>query len=134
MIQGLNLHDTVADALAVLNPWQELTFKKTVTEWTTDARTPTVTETEIVLKGKIQPADLQTVVKLGYDVNAYQYFTVYISADVTQIDRLRQLGADVFTTENGDKYQMTAKSDWIQNGWRQGYAYLIEAGAEDETE
>ena len=120
-MQGLNLHNTVADALAVINPWQDLTFKKTVTE------------TEILLKGKIQPADLQTVAKLGFDVNAYQYFTVFISADVTQIDRLRQLGADVFTTENGDKYQLVAKSDWIQNGWRQGYAYLIEAGAKDET-
>lgn len=132
-MQGLNLHNTVADALAVINPWQDLTFKKTVTEWTKNARTPTVTETEISLKGKIQPADLQTVAKLGFDVNAYQYFTVFISADVTQIDRLRQLGADVFTTENGDKYQLVAKSDWIQNGWRQGYAYLIEAGAKDET-
>ena len=67
-MQGLNLHNTVADALAVINPWQELTFKKTATEWTPDARTPTVTETELTLKGKIQPADLQTVLSVFHGV------------------------------------------------------------------
>ena len=37
MIEGLNLHATVADALAELNPWQELTFTKEVGDVIADA-------------------------------------------------------------------------------------------------
>ena len=127
MIEGLNLHEAVADALAELNPWQQLTFTKTATVWTPDARTPTETTSTLTLPAKIQPVDLQEVQKLGFDATSYQYYRVFISANITQIDQLRQLGADQFTTENGDLYTMTAKSDWIQNGWREGYAYLTEA-------
>lgn len=128
-MMGLNLHEAVGDALADINPWQTLTFTKTKTEWTPAARVPTETTETITLQGKLQPADLQDVQKLGFDVNSYQYFRVFISADITQIDRLRQLGADVFTTPDGLTYRMTAKSDWIQNGWREGYCYLEDAAA-----
>lgn len=126
MIEGLNLHETVADALAELNPWHKLAFTKTTTVWTPDARTPTETTSTIILYGKIQPAYTQEVQQLGFDVTSFQYYRIFISADITQIDELRQLGADEFTTENGDKYKIVAKSDWIQNGWRKGYAYLMD--------
>ena len=133
MIEGLNLHATVADALAELNPWQELTFTKKMVKWSPSSRTPKETTLILVLNGKIQPADTQEVQQLGFDVTSFQYYRIYISADITQIDELRQLGADEFMTENGDKYKVVAKSDWIQNGWREGYAYLMEAGSENET-
>ena len=133
MIEGLNLHATVADALAELNPWQELTFTKKMVKWSPSSRTPKETTLILVLNGKIQPADTQEVQKLDFDVTSFQYYRIYISADITQIDELRLLGADEFTTENGDKYKVVAKSDWIQNGWREGYAYLMEAGSENET-
>ena len=126
MIEGLNLHATVADALAELNPWQELTFTKKTVEWSPSSRTPKETTATIVLNGKIQPADTQEVQQLGFDVTSFQYYRIFISAGITQIDELRQLGADEFTTENGDKYKVVAKSDWIQNGWREGYAYLMD--------
>lgn len=133
MIEGLNLHEAVADSLAELNPWQQLTFTKTATVWTPDARTPTETTSTIILYGKIQPADAQEVLQLGFDITSYQYYRIFISADITQIDELRQLGADIFTTENGDIYKVVAKNDWFQNGWREGYAYLMNAGGENET-
>lgn len=128
---GLNLHNRVGNALARLNPWQKLTFTKTTVEWTTAARTPTKTQKSLVMDGKLQPASAQEVVQLGFNVTSYQYYRVFISADITQIDELRQLGADEFTAENGDKYHIVAKNDWKQNGWREGYAYLMEAGKDE---
>jgi len=133
VIEGLNLHKVVADALAVLNPWQTLTFTKKTVSWSPEARKPKETTTTLVLNGKIQPADTQEIQQLGFDITSYQYYRIFISADITQIDELRLLGADEFTTENGDKYKVVAKSDWIQNGWREGYAYLMEAGSGNET-
>lgn len=122
----LNLHNTVAEALSSLNPWKIMTFTKTFTEWSIDSREPTITTEKIELQGKIQPANNQDVIKLGFDVNSYQYYRVFISADITQIDRLRQLGSDTFVLDDGTKYRMVAKNDWIQNGWREGFCYLEE--------
>ena len=127
MIQGLNLHNVVADALAILNPWQSLTFKKVYTSWSTNSREPAKNEEIIVLNGKIQPASTQDIIAFGWNIEEYQYFRCYLSANITQIDRLRQLGCDTFTDENGNEYRMVAKEDWIQNGWREGYCYLDKA-------
>lgn len=130
-MEGLNLHNVVGDALAQLNPWQTLTFIKTVTEWKKADRTPTKTTETVVLQGKMQPASLQVIVSLGFNVEEFQYFRCYLSADITQIDRLRQLGADYFTDEHGDAYKLVAKEDWIQNGWREGYCYLDNVGGKN---
>lgn len=127
MIEGLNLHEVVGEALAILNPWQTLLFKKVYTNWTTSSREPTVSEEYLSLQGKIQPASTQDIVALGWNLNEYQYYRCYLSANITQLDRLRQLGCDTFTDEKGDTYRMVAKEDWIQNGWREGYCYLDEA-------
>lgn len=122
---GLNLHNIVADALAELNPWKELVFTKTSTEWSPDNFVPDETAQTITVRGKLQPASIQELQEIGFDLQAYEYFTLFISADVTQLDNIRQFGSDEFTCE-GFTYRIVAKEDWIQNGWRQAYCYLIE--------
>lgn len=132
---GLNLHNTVADALAIINPYMQATFSKKQITWSPLSRTPTEIVSQITVNCKIQPADLQTITALGVQVQSYQYFRIFISADITQIDMIRQLGCDEFVIGN-EKYKIVAKSDWIQNGWREGYCYLmgIETPEPEENE
>jgi hypothetical protein len=120
---GLNLHSIAGNALAFVNPWQDMIFTKKSVVWSENSRTPTVTESSITVQGKLQPANLQTLVELGYNLKEYQYWRVYLNLDATQIDSIKQFGSDTFIC-NGLIYRITDKSDWIQNGWREAYCYV----------
>lgn len=120
---GFNLHSIAGNALAFVNPWQDMTFTKKSVEWSENSRTPTITESSVTVKGKLQPANLQTLVELGYNLKEYQYWRVYLNLDATQIDSIKQLGSDTFIC-GGLIYRITDKSDWVQNGWREAYCYV----------
>lgn len=131
---GLNLHNLVADALEVLNPYQEFVFTKTTTQWEAGKRTPKVTTSTITLRGKMQPASLQELRETGFDLQAYQYYKLFISSDITQLDKVRQLGSDTFTCD-GLRYRIVAKEDWFtSSGWRETYCYLDEQVEEENGE
>lgn len=127
---GLNLHDIAGNALAFVNPWQDMVFTKKTVVWSENSRTPNVTETSITVQGKLQPANLQTLAELGYNLKEYQYWRVYLNLDATQIDSIKQLGSDTFIC-GGLKYRITDKMDWIQNGWREAYCYVDEEVSND---
>ena len=127
---GLNLHNVAGNALAFVNPWQDMTFTKKTVKWEAGSRTPTVTTSSVTVKGKLQPADLQTLISLGYNPREYQYWRVYLSTDATQLDKIRQLGSDTFVCA-GLKYRLTDKMDWYQDGFREAYCYL-DSEVEDE--
>lgn len=127
---GLNLHDIAGNALAFVNPWQDMVFTKKTVVWSENSRTPNVTETSITVQGKLQPANLQTLAELGYNLKEYQYWRVYLNLDATQIDSIKQLGSDTFIC-GGLKYRITDKMDWIQNGWREAYCYVDEEVSDD---
>lgn len=123
MTQGLNLHQIAGSALAFVNPWRTFNFIKTFTTWTPNSRKPLIVQEVLTVKGKLQPANLQTLAEMGYTLREYQYWRVYLDLDATQIDKIRQFGADVFTCDGGT-YRITDKSDWQQNGWTEAYCYL----------
>ncbi|MBQ3033353.1 MAG: hypothetical protein IJD28_03135 [Deferribacterales bacterium] len=127
---GLNLHDIAGNALAFVNPWQDMVFTKKTVVWSENSRTPNVTETSITVQGKLQPANLQTLAELGYNLKEYQYWRVYLNLDATQIDSIKQLGSDTFIC-GGLKYRITDKMDWIQNGFREAYCYVDEEVSND---
>lgn len=132
MIQGLNLHSIAGSALAFVNPWQKMTFTKVSVEWSPDSRVPTKTTEEITVDGKLQPANLQTLVEMGYTLREYQYWRVYLNLNATQLDKLRQFGSDTFVCD-GKTYRITDKMDWEQNGWTEAYCYLDNISEEQET-
>ena len=119
---GLNLHKIAGSALAFVNPWKSMIFTKKTVVWAESSRTPTVTEASVTVKGKMQPANLQTLAEMGYNLKEYQNNRVYLSLDATQLDTIRQLGSDTFICE-GIKYRITDKSEWQQNGWTEAYSY-----------
>ena len=123
-MEGLNLHAVVSDALSFVNPWKDMIFTKITVEWQKNSysRVPEKKASTFTIKGKLQPASSQDLAEMGFNVKEYQYYRLYLSLDVTQIDTLRQLGADTFVCE-GIKYRVVAKEDWIQNGWREAYCY-----------
>lgn len=123
---GLNLHEVVANALDVVNPFKTFVFTKKSVKWSPDSFTPAETVSTVTIQGKIQPASLQELRQTGFNLQDYQYFKVFLSFDATQLDRVRQLGSDEFVCE-GMKYRIVAKDDWIQNGWREIYCYLIDS-------
>lgn len=128
---GLNLHSIAGNALDFINPWKEMVFTKKSVVWATGSRKPTITETTITVQGKIQPASPQTLQQLGFNLQEYQYWRVYLNLDSTQLDMIKQLGSDTFTCE-GIKYRIVAKEDWIQNGWRECYCYADDTVEEQE--
>ena len=126
---GLNLHNIAGNALAFVNPWRDMVFVKKTVAWSQDSRKPVVSESQVTVKGKLQPANLQTLAEIGYNLKEYQYWRVYLNLDATQIDSIKQLGSDTFFCD-GLKYRITDKEDWLQNGWREAYCYVDEV--EDE--
>ena len=123
---GLNLHNIAGDALAFLNPYKEMIFTKVRTVWTKDSRTPDRIEETVTVKGKMQPANLQQLAEMGFDLREYQYFRVFLSLDATQLDRIRQLSSDTFICE-GRKYRVVAREEWYDNaGWNEIFCYLDE--------
>lgn len=127
---GLNLHNIAGNALAFINPWKDMTFTKKSVTWAQNSRQPVVSETTVSVKGKLQPANLQTLAEIGYNLKEYQYWRVYLNLDATQLDTIKQLGSDTFICD-GLKYRITDKEDWIQNGWREAYCYVDEEVSND---
>lgn len=127
---GLNLHNIAGNALAFINPWKDMTFTKKSVTWAQNSRQPVVSETIVSVKGKLQPANLQTLAEIGYNLKEYQYWRVYLNLDATQLDTIKQLGSDTFICD-GLKYRITDKEDWIQNGWREAYCYVDEEVSND---
>lgn len=127
---GLNLHNIAGNALAFINPWKDMTFTKKSVTWAQNSRQPVVLETSVSVKGKLQPANLQTLSEIGYNLKEYQYWRVYLNLDATQLDTIKQLGSDTFICD-GLKYRITDKEDWIQNGWREAYCYVDEEVSND---
>lgn len=135
---SLNLHSLVGDALTVVNDWQALVFTKVLTVWAVSSRTPTKTTEQLVAKGKLQPASAQELHELGFSLQEYQYFKLYMSGEPTQMDRLRQFGSDTFTC-GPYKYKIVGKMPWDDAGWREAYCYRVEYTAptpepDDNTE
>ena len=121
---GLNLHEIAGNALTMVNPWKDMTFEKSETKWIEGSRKPEVVKSTVTVQGKLQPASLQQLAEMGFALNEYQYFRVFLSLDATQLDRIRQLGSDRFICE-GNQYRIVAKEDWLDNnGWREVYCYL----------
>lgn len=127
---GLNLHNIAGNALAFINPWKDMTFTKKSVTWAQNSRQPVVSETTVSVKGKLQPANLQTLAEIGYNLKEYQYWRVYLNLDATQLDTIKQFGSDTFICD-GLKYRITDKEDWIQNGWREAYCYVDEEVSND---
>lgn len=127
---GLNLHSIAGNALAFVNPWRDMVFTKKEVVWSQNSRKPVVTESTVSVKGKLQPANLQTLVELGYNLKEYQYWRLYLNLEATQIDSIKQLGSDTFVCD-GVKYRITDKEDWIQNGWREAYCYVDDEVKDD---
>lgn len=127
---GLNLHNIAGNALAFINPWKDMTFTKKSVTWAQNSRQPVVSETSVSVKGKLQPANLQTLAEIGYNLKEYQYWRVYLNLDATQLDTIKQFGSDTFICD-GLKYRITDKEDWIQNGWREAYCYVDEEVSND---
>lgn len=127
---GLNLHNIAGNALAFINPWKDMIFTKKSVTWAHNSRQPVVSETSVSVKGKLQPANLQTLAEIGYNLKEYQYWRVYLNLDATQLDTIKQLGSDTFICD-GLKYRITDKEDWIQNGWREAYCYVDEEVSND---
>lgn len=124
---GLNLHEISGNALTMVNPWKDMTFEKSETKWVEGSRKPEVVKSTVTVQGKLQPASLQQLAEMGFALNEYQYFRVFLSLDATQLDRIRQLGSDRFICE-GNQYRIVAKEDWLDNnGWREVYCYLEKA-------
>lgn len=122
---AINLHNIIGDALSIVNDWQEFVFTKTVQSWSVNSREPSITTTTETIKGKLQPANNQEVEALGFDVNTYQYYKIYVSGEPTQLDRVRQLGSDTFICNNM-KYRIVGKFPWDDGGWRKAFCYLEE--------
>lgn len=120
---GLNLHSIAGNALAFINPWKDMVFTTKTVSWSPNSRKPTVVEQSVTVQGKLQPASPQTLQQLGFNLQEYQYWRVYLDLDSTQLDMIRQLGSDTFTCE-GIRYRIVAKEDWWQDGWREAYCYV----------
>lgn len=127
---GLNLHNIAGNALAFVNPWRDMVFTKKEAVWNKNSRKPVVSESSVSVKGKLQPANLQTLAEIGYNLKEYQYWRVYLNLDATQIDSIKQLGSDTFVCD-GLKYRITDKEDWLQNGWREAYCYVDNEVSDD---
>lgn len=121
---SLNLHEVVGDALTIVNDWQTLIFTKTQLTWSTESREPVRTSTQLIVRGKVQPASLQELREIGFNLTEYQYFKVFITGAPTQLDRLRQFACDEFIC--GDYlYKVVGKEPWDDAGWREAYAYRM---------
>lgn len=121
---AINLHNIVGAALTCVNDWSDIIFTKRTQVWTPESRQPQITTQALMVKGKLQRVSTQDAVEMGFNQQEYQYFSVHISAPATQMDRLRQFGADTFIC-NDYEYKVVAKEPWDDAGWRKIYAYRV---------
>ncbi|MBR2771615.1 MAG: hypothetical protein IKD78_06335 [Bacteroidales bacterium] len=130
---SLNLHALVGDVLTIVNDWQNLVFTKTLLEWTVGSDTPQRRTQRLVMRGKMQPANLGELKQLGVNLTSYLYFKVFITGTPNQIDQLNQFAADTFTV-GGYKYKVVATERWDDAGWREIYAYRIDTDKKNDTQ
>lgn len=128
---ALNLHEIVGDALTIVNDWQNLVFTKKLVQYSVDSDVPTKIKKRIVLQGKIQPASTQELRELGFNLNSYAYYKVFITGTATQMDEINQFASDEFTC-GGYKYRIVAKEPWDDARWRECYAYRLNTDGLDD--
>lgn len=128
---SLNLHEIVGDALTIVNDWQNLVFTKKLVEYTVNSDVPIEHKKRLVMRGKIQPASTQELRELGFNLNSYAYFKVFITGTPTQMDQLNQFACDEFIC-GGYKYRIVAKEQWDDAGWRECYAYRIDTDKKND--
>ncbi|MDR0571924.1 MAG: hypothetical protein LBG48_03695, partial [Rickettsiales bacterium] len=80
-------------------------------------------EETIELRGKMQPVGSEELQQMGVTVMDYRYYKFYISGNVTQIDKVNQLGCDFIICEN-KKYKIVGTLDFSQDGWMKAMGYL----------
>ena len=121
----INLNKIVSDALVPVNNWQEMVFTITKQFWKVDSREPLIIQERLVLNGKIQPAKPSEIVNFSEDaLYSYKYYTVFINADISQIDSIRQNANDMFIM-NDYVYKVVGSMSWNDAGWTKGLVYLI---------
>ncbi len=131
---ALNLHKIAGNALTIVNDWTTMVFTTSHVIWSRESRDPVETTDTFTVQGKIQPANSQDLHELGVNLAEYEYFKCHLSGTPTQMNRMRQLGCDLFVA-NGYKYKIVGKMPWDDGGWRKFFCYRIEfVGATDETE
>ena len=85
-----NINNIVRQAQSHIFPDQEIVFTNSTVEWVETSRKPVKTEETITLKGRLQPVDPAIYQQLGFNINEYQYYRVYISnITPTQADKIR---------------------------------------------
>ena len=121
-----NINNLARQALSCLYPNQELIFTNQTIKWNVNFRNPIKLVNKITLLGRLQPVDPATIQQLGFNINEYEYYRVYIS-DITptQADRVRELGTSEFIYNNYI-YHIVGKLPYDTNGWRELYCYLVD--------
>lgn len=127
---ALNLHKIIGGSLAVVNDWQEMVFTKITSQYTSESRDPVIIETELTLKGKMQPLSMSDIYQLGLSTTSYQYYKIFVTGKPTQLLQAQQIGSDTFIC-NGNKYKVIGNLPWDDGGWREAICYLDEEVGDD---
>lgn len=123
----MEINNIVSNTLSAAFPRQQFIFTNTKVEWKKDSRQPLKTTETLTLTGRMQPANYATISRLGFNINNYELYTVYLSnLTITQIDKLKQLGCSTFTYNN-ETYKIIGKMGWDTNQWREFQCYRMEA-------
>jgi hypothetical protein len=122
-MKGLNLHNVVSGALAIVNPFKELILIKQGGITYNPDGTTTTTPIEINTRGKMQPIGAEELQQMGVTVLDHRYYKFYITGDITQINQVLSLGCDFIICE-GKKYNVVGTLDFSQDGWMKAMAYL----------
>lgn len=126
-----NINNIVRSNQASLYPNQEIIFENVKVEWKLESREPVKTKDIVILQGRLQPVDTQTLEQLNFNITEKQYFRLYLSSiNETQADKIRQLGTTTFFVGN-IQYQIVGKLPWDTNNWRELYCYVIDKVVDD---
>lgn len=126
-----NINNIVRSNQASLYPNQEIIFENIKVEWKLESREPVKTKDIVILQGRLQPVDTQTLEQLNFNITEKQYFRLYLSSiNETQADKIRQLGTTTFFVGN-IQYQIVGKLPWDTNNWRELYCYVIDKVVDD---
>ena len=123
----MEINNIVSNSLSSAFPRQTITFTNKKVQWVQGQREPIETTEELTLSEcRLQTLSPAEIYKLGFDVQQYEYFALYISnLTLSQVDKLKQLGATTFIYDN-QKYQIVGVNKWDSNNWRKCYCYKIE--------
>ena len=115
---SLNLHENIGDALSILSPWQTLIFTKTLITYSLGQDTPNKTKSFLTLRGKIQPANPSEIKQLGFNLNDFQYYKVFITGTPDSLSKLDGFSSDTFKT-NSKEFKIISKTAWDSCFWRE---------------